>query len=101
MRKKRPSDEDAEDADDTGTGAEENPRPDQGRSAPDVTEGRLLISDLLQIVEQYLDSKEVKAIYRAYLFGAEAHEGQVRHSGEAYIFPPIVRRQDSGRHASG
>ena len=66
-----------------------NPRPDQGRSAPDVTEGRLLISDLLQIVEQYLDSKEVKAIYRAYLFGAEAHEGQVRHSGEAYIFHPL------------
>jgi RelA/SpoT family (p)ppGpp synthetase len=48
-----------------------------------------LISDLLQIVEQYLDSKEVKAIYRAYLFGAEAHEGQVRHSGEAYIFHPL------------
>ena len=66
-----------------------NPRPDQRRSAPDVTEGRLLISDLLQIVEQDLDPKEVKAIYQAYLFGAEAHEGQVRHSGEAYIFHPL------------
>ena len=50
---------------------------------------RLLISDLLEIVEPYLDSEEVKAVYDAYLFGAEAHEGQVRRSGEAYIFHPL------------
>ena len=28
-------------------------------------------------------------VYRAYLFSAEAHEGQVRKSGEAYIFHPV------------
>ena len=50
------------------------------------SKGRLLISDLLAVVEQYLDPEEVKAVYDAYLFGAEAHEGQVRRSGEAYIF---------------
>ncbi len=54
-----------------------------------VSEGRLLISDLLGIVEQYLDPEEVKNVYQAYLFGAEVHEGQVRRSGEAYIFHPL------------
>ena len=53
------------------------------------SEGRLLISDLLAVVEQYLDPEEIKAVYDAYLFGAEAHEGQTRRSGEAYIFHPL------------
>ena len=53
------------------------------------SKGRLLISDLLAVVEQYLDPEEVKAVYDAYLFGAEAHEGQTRRSGEAYIFHPL------------
>ena len=66
-----------------------SPQTEITQDAPAAGEGRLLISDLLGIVEQYLDSQEVKAIYEAYLFGAEAHEGQVRHSGEAYIFHPL------------
>ena len=33
---------------------------------------------------------EVADIYRAYLFGAEAHQGQKRESGEAYIFHPLT-----------
>lgn len=33
--------------------------------------------------------EEVADVYRAYLFGAEAHEGQKRESGEAYIFHPL------------
>ncbi|HBP85567.1 MAG TPA: guanosine-3',5'-bis(diphosphate) 3'-diphosphatase, partial [Gammaproteobacteria bacterium] len=53
------------------------------------SKGRLLISDLLEVVEQYLDPEEIKAVYDAYLFGAEAHEGQTRRSGEAYIFHPL------------
>ena len=66
-----------------------SPQTEITQDVPAASEGRLLISDLLGIVEQYLDSQEVKAIYEAYLFGAEAHEGQVRHSGEAYIFHPL------------
>jgi len=66
-----------------------SPQTEITQNVPAASEGRLLISDLLGIVEQYLDSQEVKAIYEAYLFGAEAHEGQVRHSGEAYIFHPL------------
>jgi GTP diphosphokinase / guanosine-3',5'-bis(diphosphate) 3'-diphosphatase len=48
-----------------------------------------LISDLCDILEQYLDKDQVAEVYRAYLFGAEAHDGQRRRSGEPYIYHPI------------
>ena len=47
------------------------------------------ITDLCDLTEQYLDADEVRDIYRAYLFGAEAHDGQQRASGESYIFHPL------------
>ena len=56
---------------------------------PDIPAGRVLISDLLQVLEQYLDPEEVKGVYQAYLFGAQAHDGQLRRSGEAYIYHPL------------
>ncbi|MCW8824960.1 MAG: RelA/SpoT family protein [Gammaproteobacteria bacterium] len=49
-----------------------------------------LISDLCAILETYLDEDQVAEVYRAYLFGAEAHEGQRRLSGEPYIYHPIA-----------
>ncbi len=48
-----------------------------------------LISDLCGLADSYLEPDQVKEIYRAYLFGAEAHEGQHRASGEPYILHPI------------
>ncbi len=51
---------------------------------------RFLVSDLLAMLESYLEPEEIKQIYSAYLFGAEAHDGQVRMSGEAYIFHPLA-----------
>ncbi|MDX1431729.1 MAG: bifunctional GTP diphosphokinase/guanosine-3',5'-bis pyrophosphate 3'-pyrophosphohydrolase [Gammaproteobacteria bacterium] len=48
-----------------------------------------LISDLCALADVYLEPHQVKEIYRAYLFGAEAHEGQHRASGEPYIHHPI------------
>lgn len=51
---------------------------------------RYLISDLCSDLEEYLTSEQVTEIYRAYLFGAQAHEGQKRMSGEPYIFHPIA-----------
>jgi len=48
-----------------------------------------LISDLCGLADTYLESDQVKEIYRAYLFGAEAHQGQHRASGEPYIHHPI------------
>lgn len=51
---------------------------------------RLLSSDLCQLVGTYLEPEQVKAVYRAYLFSAEAHDGQQRLSGEPYIFHPLA-----------
>ena len=51
---------------------------------------RLLISELCTELEDYLRPEEVREVYRAYLFGAEAHEGQHRMSGEPYIYHPIA-----------
>ncbi len=48
------------------------------------------ISDLCAMLEGYLEPEQVKDVYQAYLFGAEAHEGQRRLSGEAYIFHPLA-----------
>ena len=52
--------------------------------------GRFLISDLCDLIAQYMDQEQVKEVYRAYLFGAQAHEGQLRVSGEPYIYHPIA-----------
>ncbi len=48
-----------------------------------------LISDLLTLLERYLDQEQVRSIYYAYLYAAEAHEGQHRKTGEPYIYHPI------------
>ena len=62
-------------------------------SRPDLStedESRFLISDLCGMLDSYLDEDQVQEVYRAYLFGAEAHEGQHRLSGEPYIYHPIA-----------
>ena len=51
---------------------------------------RFLISDLCLFLETYLPQEQVREVYRAYLFGAEAHEGQKRMSGEPYIYHPVA-----------
>ncbi|WP_230209956.1 RelA/SpoT family protein [Solemya velum gill symbiont] len=51
---------------------------------------RFLISDLTSYLETYLPQKQVSEIYRAYLFGADAHINQKRLSGEPYIYHPIA-----------
>ncbi len=50
---------------------------------------RFLISDLCRIVEDYMNADQVRDVYRAYLFGAQSHEGQFRQTGEPYIYHPI------------
>ncbi|MFT5260038.1 MAG: guanosine-3',5'-bis(diphosphate) 3'-pyrophosphohydrolase [Saprospiraceae bacterium] len=56
----------------------------------DVPDDRVGITDLLAVIEVYLDKEAVKSVYDAYLFGAEAHEHQTRKSGEPYIFHPLA-----------
>ncbi len=53
-------------------------------------ESRYLISDLCELLETYLEPEQVREVYRAYLFAAEAHEGQHRLTGEPYIYHPIA-----------
>ena len=59
----------------------------------EIAEGidsRFLISDLCDLVGNYMDDEQVQEVYQAYLFGAQAHEGQVRQSGEPYIYHPLA-----------
>ncbi|WP_026143010.1 MULTISPECIES: bifunctional GTP diphosphokinase/guanosine-3',5'-bis pyrophosphate 3'-pyrophosphohydrolase [unclassified Thioalkalivibrio] len=51
---------------------------------------RFLISDLCSELEAYLEPEEVEEVYRAYLLGAESHEGQTRKTGEPYIYHPLA-----------
>jgi RelA/SpoT family (p)ppGpp synthetase len=53
-------------------------------------QSRFLISDLCRMLDSYMEEEQVREVYRAYLFGAEAHEGQHRLSGEPYIYHPIA-----------
>ncbi len=58
-----------------------------------ITEGldsQFLISHLCDLVGKYMDKDQVQEVYQAYLFGAQAHEGQVRQSGEPYIYHPLA-----------
>ena len=68
------------------------PPPRKAAPAPEPTaspDTRFHIGDLCTLLESYLGAPEVAEVYRAYLFSAEAHEGQHRRSGEPYIFHPI------------
>ena len=47
------------------------------------------VDDLCELAGTYLDTKWVREIRRAYDFGALAHAGQTRKSGEPYIQHPI------------
>ena len=58
--------------------------------AEDKTSDRFLISDLCDLVGTYMNAEQVRQVYQAYLFGAQAHEGQIRISGEPYIYHPIA-----------
>ena len=48
------------------------------------------ISELCSELEIYLEPAQVEEVYKAYLVGAEAHEGQYRVSGEPYISHPVA-----------
>lgn len=48
------------------------------------------ISDLCKLVESRFTIADVQRIYQAYLLAAEAHDGQRRQSGEAYITHPLA-----------
>ncbi len=49
-----------------------------------------LVDDLTHQLRSYLDEEAISDIYDAYLYGAEAHKGQKRQSGEDYIYHPLA-----------
>ncbi len=49
---------------------------------------------LVETLKSYLPDDQIDQILRAYEFGASAHEGQTRKSGEAYITHPVAVAQE-------
>ncbi|PLY17079.1 MAG: guanosine-3',5'-bis(diphosphate) 3'-diphosphatase [Sedimenticola sp.] len=65
-------------------------KPAASTSTTDNNKPRYLISDLCSYLESYLTQDQIQEVYSAYLFGAEAHEGQRRQTGEPYIYHPLA-----------
>jgi RelA/SpoT family (p)ppGpp synthetase len=49
---------------------------------------------LIETLESYLPAEQLETITAAYEFGANAHTGQVRKTGEAYITHPVAVAQE-------
>jgi len=49
---------------------------------------------LIETLESYLPAEQIENVMRAYNFGAKAHQGQTRRSGEAYISHPVAVAQE-------
>jgi GTP pyrophosphokinase len=58
-------------------------------SEPAAAPARYTIDDLCADLQGRLDARALGRVQRAYTFGAEAHEGQQRLTGEAYITHPL------------
>lgn len=54
------------------------------------SEPKLTIDDLCFATSNYLESKQVDDIRRAYFLAHDAHKGQIRRSGEPYITHPLA-----------
>jgi len=52
---------------------------------------------LLEILEPYLPPEQIDRVAKAYQFGADAHAGQTRKTGEPYITHPVSVAQELGR----
>lgn len=61
-----------------------------GALTPEHSETRYRIDDLCAYLESYLPPEQISECHRAYRFGAKAHEGQKRKSGEPYICHPLA-----------
>jgi len=49
-----------------------------------------LVNRLQAVLSDYLTQEQIDEVSRAYHYGAAAHEGQFRKSGEAYICHPVL-----------
>ncbi len=55
-----------------------------------VSDKQTGIDDLCEELFEYLEPDQIEMVYRAYMVGATAHEGQSRVSGEPYISHPVA-----------
>ncbi len=71
-------------------GATAMPQGDPGTPAPEHDLAALFrLSNLSDLLETYLERPQLDIVHRAYLFGARAHSGQLRKTGESYICHPL------------
>ena len=49
---------------------------------------------LVETLKSYLSDEQIDPVLQAYKFGASAHDGQTRKSGEAYITHPVAVAQE-------
>lgn len=54
------------------------------------SEYEILFASLNETLEEYLDPRSISQIFKATIFGANAHKGQKRKSGEDYIYHPMA-----------
>ena len=55
----------------------------------DFTEPEVLYEKLKQMIKKYHPSGDISMIEKAYKIAYDAHEGQLRKSGEPYIIHPL------------
>ncbi len=72
------------------TQALEAPAANLPAEQPPSDRPRFQIGDLCVYLESYLNAEQIREVYRAFQFGAEAHAGQTRKSGEPYIQHPVA-----------
>ena len=48
------------------------------------------LNELISAVQQYSSDADIQTLVNAYLFAAQAHNGQTRKSGEAYLTHPLA-----------
>ena len=48
------------------------------------------VSGLVDVLKEYLDEQAVQNVCHAYEFSASAHDGQLRRSGEPYVYHPLA-----------
>jgi guanosine-3',5'-bis(diphosphate) 3'-pyrophosphohydrolase len=61
---------------------------------PGASRRDLGLGQLVSTLEKYLPAEQVEAVLSAYEYGAAAHEGQTRKTGEPYISHPVAVAQE-------
>ncbi|MBK1700257.1 RelA/SpoT family protein [Thiococcus pfennigii] len=67
--------------------------PSSDSAAAGAETADLPVGELCTALEAYLSAEQIDDVYAAYRFGATAHEGQRRKSGEPYIHHPVAVAQ--------